>query len=332
MKTIKTLLLINILFFTGCTPNDSDYKFEYETIIIDTPANLEKLNSEYDDYNSDLPYPAARFSLYFSTNRSSSGDNFNIICKSIDISYHKKDDILNFSFPSNDVYSSYQNKLLPLINTNRDEFGPYSFDGSKGWDYFFYANNENGDFNIKFVYTPRLDWGTYNGQERLYGPYNANFINSDHDDLYPTINRDATKIYFCSNRENNLFHIYHANLNTESLLYENLISTNSLEISKDAVLSSNFNDKCPSITKNLMVFTSDREGGFGGYDLYYSLFTDNHWTIPVNFGNKINSEYDEYRPITFSFDNYDLMIFSSNKPGGKGGYDLYCVKIGDLIE
>ena len=230
-------------------------------------------------------------------------------------------------------FSSYQIKLLQLINTSNDELGPYFFDSSRGLNYFFYANNEGGNFNIKFVYTPWLDWGTYNAQERLYGPYSLNFINSSYDDLYPTINQDTTKIYFCSDRENNLFHIYKANLNTEGYLYEYLINTNSIEILKDEVLSSNFNDKCPSISKNLMVFTSDREGGYGGYDLYYSLYKDNNWTVPVNFGNKINSEYDEYRPITFSFFGlFDLMVFSSNRTGGKGGYDLYCANIGKLSE
>ncbi len=84
-------------------------------------------------------------------------------------------------------------------------------------------------------------------------------------------------------------------------MYEYLNNTNSIEIAKDTILSSDFNDKCPSITNNLLVFTSNREGSYGGFDLYYSLFIDNQWTIPVNFGNKINSEYDEYRPITFSF-------------------------------
>jgi hypothetical protein len=105
-------------------------------------------------------------------------------------------------------------------------------------------------------------------------------------------------------------------------------------ISKETVLSGSKNDKCPSITKNLLVFASDRDGGYGGYDLYYSLYADGQWSDPVNFGDKINSEYDEYRPITstLAFLKEDLMDFSSNRPEGKGGYDLYCVKIGDLIE
>jgi hypothetical protein len=121
-KNISTLIITLIL--TGCDP---DYKFEYETIISDTPTNLEKLNTVNDDYNSDLPYPATRSGIYFSSNRNSGGDNYDIICNDIDISYHERDKILNFSFPTISGYSSFQSKLLPFINTQYDELGPLSF-------------------------------------------------------------------------------------------------------------------------------------------------------------------------------------------------------------
>jgi hypothetical protein len=79
----------------------------------------------------------------------------------------------------------------------------------------------------------------------------------------------------------------------------------------------------------LLVFSSDRPGGFGGYDLYYSQKTSNGWTEPVNFGPKINSEFDEYRPVVSDHPDFAnrLMIFSSNRPGGLGGFDLYFVGI-----
>ena len=83
-----------------------------------------------------------------------------------------------------------------------------------------------------------------------------------------------------------------------------------------------------------MVFTSDREGGQGGFDLYYSRLVNGTWTEPVNFGPEINTEYDEYRPIVVPFEaisNY-LMIFSSDRPGGLGGFDLYIVKAGSFIK
>jgi hypothetical protein len=77
----------------------------------------------------------------------------------------------------------------------------------------------------------------------------------------------------------------------------------------------------------MMVFVSDRPGGFGGFDLYYSTFDGSAWSDPVNFGEKINTEYDEYRPIILETDRRffmnDFMIFSSNRPGGMGGFDLY---------
>jgi Tol biopolymer transport system component len=164
-----------------------------------------------------------------------------------------------------------------LINTQNDELGPYSFFGSKGWDYFFYANNDSGNFDIKFVYTPRLDWGTYDGQKRLYGPRSVTVANSDFDELYPTINQDTSKLFFCSNRENNSFDIFSLDLNSKVLLHDDLTSTNSVKILKESVLSSSSNDKCPSINGNFLVFTSDRAGGYGGYDLYYSQFVNNQW-------------------------------------------------------
>ncbi|MBN2863357.1 MAG: hypothetical protein JXN62_09365, partial [Bacteroidales bacterium] len=60
------------------------------------------------------------------------------------------------------------------------------------------------------------------------------------------------------------------------------------------------------------------------------LRQDNEWSIPVNFGDKINTGDNEFRPITFQFLDFNLMIFSSDRSDGKGGYDLYCVKIDDI--
>lgn len=334
MKNSFVTFIISLIL-VSCTPLEpnGDDNFEYEIIVTDKATNLQSLNSDKDDYNSTLPYPAARSEIYFSTNRSYSGDNYDIICKAIDISYHEKNNILNFSIPTNTGYSTFQSKLLTLINTGKDELGPLYYPGTNGWNYFFYANNESGNFEIKVVHTPTSDWGSYNGQQRLYGPTNMTIANSSSDDLYPTINKDGSRMLFCSNRENGSFDIYSLNLNSNTLLHDYLTSTNSVQISKESVLSSPANDKCPSINGSIIVFASDRDGGYGGYDLYYSKFVNNQWSAPVNFGEKINSSSDEYRPITFSFLNlFDLMIFSSNRPGGKGGFDLYCAQIGNLLD
>jgi hypothetical protein len=151
-------------------------------------------------------------------------------------------------------------------------------------------------------------------------------LNSDFDDGYLCLHKDVEPgreiVYFTSNRDGK-FNIYSA-VSEENKQIE---KSETVEINKRATLSSNGDDKCPYITNNMMVFTSNRTGGYGGYDLYYSIFDGQEWSKPVNFGEEINTEYDEYRPIIFdlydeSFLN-DLLIFSSNRPGGMGGFDLY---------
>jgi hypothetical protein len=329
MKAIKTFAFLVLAFlYTGCPFFNNDYDFEYNTIVGTTPVNLKELNTEYDDYNSDLPYPAGRQHIYFSSNRNSSGENFDIVYKYFDISYHEKDDIVNIDWPIN-YAGEFEQKLFKQINNDADQLGPLFCEGPKGTQYFFYAENDSGNFDIKAIHTPRLDWGSYQAQKRLFGPVNLKGINSDSDDYYPTFNSDYTRMWFCSNRENDQFDIYSMPLNPDEFFYEYLIKPD-LAITKEAVLSRDSDDKCPIIYGDYMIFTSNRPGGFGGFDLYYSKRVNNNWTTPVNFGAEINTSSDEYRPFPFQIADKNVMIFSSNRAGGKGGFDLYAVRINDL--
>lgn len=73
----------------------------------------------------------------------------------------------------------------------------------------------------------------------------------------------------------------------------------------------------------IVYFVSDREGGRGGYDIWYSIFMSkkNEWRAPKNCGNKVNSAGDEISPY------YDAvtrtMYFSSNGLAGLGEYDIF---------
>lgn len=324
----RLLILALTVLLTGCPYIDKDYEFEYDTIVTDTPVNLHGINSRFDDYNSDLPYPYSSAGIYFSSNRRTGGNQFSIIHKDLFFSYHVKDDVLDVHY-SNSEYTSYESALLDLINSEEDELGPFSFFGPQEYSYFFYAGNEDGDFDIKYVYHNKSDFGTYQASEILNGPVNLDLINSEYDDLYPKINNEQTLLYFCSNRENEQFDIYSIPLPTGELLHDFLESPEPGEISVESVLSSDGNDKCPFINDDLMVFASDRADGYGGFDLYYSHLNEGVWSTPVNFGPSINSEDDEYRPITFFFydELHPVMIFSSDRPGGAGGFDLYMVKL-----
>ena len=61
--------------------------------------------------------------------------------------------------------------------------------------------------------------------------------------------------------------------------------------------------------------------GYGNFDLYLSTYTPTGWSNPENLGSNINTESWESSP-SLSPDNRAL-YFSSNRPGGYGGKDLY---------
>lgn len=75
------------------------------------------------------------------------------------------------------------------------------------------------------------------------------------------------------------------------------------------------------VTDSIVIFASDRPGGYGGKDLYYTIQEDNVWQTPVNLGHEINTEYDEASP--FLAKNGRTLYFSSDNPLSMGGYDIY---------
>lgn len=332
MTLLKRLLFPLLTIILTACPNVPDgYEFDYETIVTEIPVNLKGINSENDDYNSALPYPAARYGIYFSSNRPSAGQDFDITHRNLDISYHEKDDVLDVHYPQL-IESIFEKTLLTLINSSHDQLGPHSFFGPKEFSYFFYADNQRGDYDIRFTHHLKSDFGNVSGIA-IHGPDTLMAIRSDKDDLYPCIAEDQSSLFFCSNREDVNFSIYSIPLPEADSLDDFFKADEAVEPDLIATLSSVYNDKCPYLYQDIMVFTSDREGGHGGFDLYYSILENGTWSPPVNFGPEINTEYDEYRPILFSFESFNnLMIFSSNRPGGQGGFDLYMVKADERIE
>lgn len=61
--------------------------------------------------------------------------------------------------------------------------------------------------------------------------------------------------------------------------------------------------------------------GFGNFDLYMCYATPQGWSTPFNLGSGINTEFWESSP-SISPDKQTL-YFSSSRPGGYGGKDLY---------
>lgn len=79
----------------------------------------------------------------------------------------------------------------------------------------------------------------------------------------------------------------------------------------------------------IIYFVSDRKGGWGGKDIWFSVYDKIHKTYsePVNAGGYINTLGDEMTP--FYDANNKIMYFSSNGLPGFGGFDVFKT-IGEL--
>jgi hypothetical protein len=204
---------------------------------------------------------------------------------------------------------SYDPLLQNLINkavTSGNDFGPYRFYSPlDGYEYLMISSvNNAGNLDLYYLRNKPMYNTNVPGIE---GPFPVKLLNTSSDDAYLSFDSNLDSAYYTSNRDGTWF----------NLVFENSVKVDSVNSTSD--------DKCPLILKQFMVFTSNRPGGSGGYDLYYSVFKKGKWSSPGNFGPGINTSSNEYRPVLGyhpDFTNH-FMMFSSDRPGGKGGFDLY---------
>ena len=97
----------------------------------------------------------------------------------------------------------------------------------------------------------------------------------------------------------------------------------STPINAGPIINTSKNEMFPYLYQDsMLIFSSDEHLGYGGLDLFYSLFTSKKdFTEPVNFGTPINSGADDFSLII----SQELRggFFCSNRPGGIGNDDIY---------
>ena len=88
-------------------------------------------------------------------------------------------------------------------------------------------------------------------------------------------------------------------------------------------------DSQPSLSADgsMLFFSSNRRGGEGGNDIWYShRLEDGSWAEAKNLGPHINSEKDEVSP--FIYFNNEILFFASDGHMGFGGKDLFMSRLG----
>lgn len=141
-----------------------------------------------------------------------------------------------------------------------------------------------------------------------------------HSDFDPFFSIDGNRLYFISRRP--LKEQEKPNEDTDIWFVERTETGWAEPQNAGLTVNSDKDEYYISVTKDgTLYFTSACDGGKGSWDIYRSKFIDGNYAKPENLGDSINCQYPDWDPFIAADESY--IIFTSARPGGHGGGDLY---------
>lgn len=221
---------------------------------------------------------------------------------------------------------------VDAVNTKYSDFGPAHYRNG----IVFSSDRKSGSFESQ-----TYGWTSFNYLNLFYSEpeYSGSFwgamgppeimennFNQAYHDGPATFTADNRKVYITrtvarkGKKEDGirtyLLKIFHANIEPDKKIRLEPFFLNSEEYSVAH----------PTLNKegNIIVFSSDMPGGFGGADLYICKRENGQWVPPVNLGEQVNSMSDEVFPYLA---NDSLLYFSSDGHLGFGGLDVFKTRL-----
>lgn len=147
-------------------------------------------------------------------------------------------------------------------------------------------------------------------------------VNSKYHDAMVAFSPDLKDVYFTSNN------YLHGELKSNNLkIFKATIGANGhwTNIVTLPFNSDDYDTGHPSLSKDgkKLYFISNMPGGYGDTDIYVVAINDGHYGAAKNLGPTINSKYKEYTP----FVDGNVIYYSSTRPKGKGGLDIYMSRL-----
>jgi outer membrane protein OmpA-like peptidoglycan-associated protein len=223
----------------------------------------------------------------------------------------------------------YTVKKASFSSNKYDEFSPVYFKNG-----LVFCSNRNSSLSnhstsqnkglFKIYYTDTIgkaDWES----TKLFSKNLTTILN----DGPVTFNRKRDTIYFSRNQDvssklsdisspRNKLGIYSA-----VLINGQWVKVRELRINNEWY---NVTTPCLSPDSKKLFFASDKPGGFGGSDLYYSSWMGDRWEDPVNLGPVINTKGNESYPF---INPSGELFFASDGHPGHGGKDIYFSQFSD---
>jgi len=257
---------------------------------------------------------------------------------------------------ANEKWAEPQN--ISFINSYYDDFAPcwnkyqnklYFNSTKEGYSYYYTSNFEDGIFSIPEKLKGQLNleknnqaYITFESEEVAYISTFEQYSRQSLMNIFASYfkKNEWTKPILLNNLANesftgqatispdNQFMIFISNNGSEQGDTDFWISYkesngNWAEATSIEVLNTSGNELTPFLaTNDTLYFASNGWGGLGGYDIFYSAFFNGTWQKPYPLTD-LNTEFDE---SDFTILPDDYAVFSSNRPGGLAGFDLYLTK------
>ncbi len=225
------------------------------------------------------------------------------------------------------VHTDVQVKNERIINSDKLDFSPtYYQDGivfvstqrafsnkSKGKDYWI----DDNFMSLFFAKKNEVDNQLTNVEEFSHD------LNTKYHEGPVTFSRDGNKIFFTRNNYNKGKRRNDSKGIMKLKIFSSVKTDGEWNTAEEMPWSTDDYEEChPTLSADgqTLYFSSDREGGEGGMDIYKSEFKGGKWTTPQNLGKSVNTPGNE----VFPFVHEDGTIyFASNGWGGLGGLDIF---------
>ena len=145
-------------------------------------------------------------------------------------------------------------------------------------------------------------------------------VNSSYWDSDPKISADGLSLYFDSTRPGG-----YGSTDLWVTTRTNLSAPWGPPVNLGPTVNTSTDDQIPDVPPDglSLFFASGRPGGVGLDDIWVTTraTVSSPWGPPVNLGPQVNSPYEDFCP-SISADGSTL-YFTSDRPGGYGGYDIW---------
>lgn len=159
------------------------------------------------------------------------------------------------------------------------------------------------------------------GEVKNVKPFSTD-VNSKYHDAFVAFSPDMKEVYFTSNN------YLHGKLKSKNLkIFKATVAKNGewRDFTSLPFNSDDYDTGQPMLSDDgkKLYFVSNMPGTLGDTDIFVVDVNKGHYGNPINLGTTINSVSKEYTPYV----DGNIIYFSSNRKGGKGGLDIYMTKL-----